>query len=165
MLILGGLNKLSGVLTKEQIQIHSEPIMSAIYLICSRVSTDFKRGLIVSFLLFVLCLSGCDAIQFIGNNRTENCDSVFDGKAYSDAKGTLSFESTGSNEGIYLITLACDTLRTYAITGPYLSSDNLPEDFRKDGMKVVFSGELVDVPPVVRLRANPLRITKISESE
>jgi hypothetical protein len=43
--------------------------------------------------------------------------------------------------------------------------DGLPEEFRKDGLQVVFSGRVEEIPPNVRTWGRPLTLTKIRKVE
>lgn len=63
--------------------------------------------------------------------------------------------------GAYVVEIACPGDLVLAVTGPFLPAHNLPADLRFDGLAVVLSGERVEVPPGVRLRAQPLRLTAV----
>ena len=45
--------------------------------------------------------------------------------------------------------------------GTRYAPDELPEEFRIDGLAVVFSGEIGEIPPNVRMYGTPLRLTDI----
>ncbi|MBK7147424.1 MAG: hypothetical protein IPH78_01065 [Bacteroidetes bacterium] len=47
--------------------------------------------------------------------------------------------------------------------GRYISQQ-LPEEYKKDGLAVVFSGWVGKIPPHVRMMGTPLKLTKISVS-
>ena len=45
--------------------------------------------------------------------------------------------------------------------GGRFGTDDLPESFRVDGLRVAFSGRRLPIPPNVRLVASPLELTHI----
>lgn len=45
--------------------------------------------------------------------------------------------------------------------GTRYDPDDLPEDFRIDGLPVIFSGEVGEIPPNARLWGTPLHLTDI----
>jgi hypothetical protein len=49
--------------------------------------------------------------------------------------------------------------------GTRYAPTNLADEFRKDGLRVIFSGKVGKIPPDARLTGTPIELTKIEELE
>ncbi|NIO04658.1 MAG: hypothetical protein GTN74_08590 [Proteobacteria bacterium] len=75
-----------------------------------------------------------------------------EGNHILDERGTIQRVSPGS--AWYVIVPDYDKMQRFAPI-------NLPEDFRRDGLRVLFSGRIGEIPANVRLVGTPLEITRI----
>ena len=49
--------------------------------------------------------------------------------------------------------------------GTRYAPENLPDDFRVDGLRVIFSGTVSDIPPTGRRWGTPLELTEIHREQ
>jgi hypothetical protein len=78
--------------------------------------------------------------------------SFHEGNHVLDEKGTIQLISPDS--AWYVIVPDYDKTQRFAPI-------NLPENFRRDGLRVIFSGTIGEIPATVRLVGTPLEITRI----
>jgi len=74
------------------------------------------------------------------------------GEEIRDARGTI--QEVNSRNGWYAIVPDGDRGTRYA-------PDRLPDDFRKNGLRVIFSGRVGPIDPNVRTWGTPLTLTAI----
>ncbi|MFX0201117.1 MAG: hypothetical protein ACFFCW_33785, partial [Candidatus Hodarchaeota archaeon] len=72
----------------------------------------------------------------------------------SNEKGTIRLISP--EQGWYVIIPDYDNTQRFLPT-------SLPDRFKKDGLKVIFSGKICEIPENVRLVGTPLLLTSIEE--
>lgn len=77
---------------------------------------------------------------------------VAQGQEIRNARGTV--EEVDARNGWYAIVPDADRGTRYA-------PDRLPEDFKKDGLRVIFSGRVGPIDPHVRSWGTPLTLTRI----
>lgn len=90
---------------------------------------------------------------------TPDCGTTAEG-VFADV-GAVLRERRVAGRSVFVAELDCPGALVFAVTGPFLGADNLPGPFRVDGLRVVLSGALAEVPGGVRLVAHPLRLTAI----
>jgi hypothetical protein len=71
-------------------------------------------------------------------------------------KGTIQQLSPGSEW--YVIIPDDEKNQRYA-------PSNLPDEFKKDGLRVIFSGKVAAIPPNVRMIGIPLELVKVENLE
>jgi hypothetical protein len=71
-------------------------------------------------------------------------------------KGTIQQLSSGSEW--YVIIPDDEKNQRYA-------PSNLPDEFKKDGLRVIFSGKVAEIPPNVRMIGIPLELVKVENLE
>lgn len=96
--------------------------------------------IILSLLLIIG--NGCKKGQFVGELESCNLSNII--KTTSDTKGTMYFNSSLNSYAIYV-----------GIEGTYDSQDvgivcNLPEKYKVDGQKIIFSGNYSKYDKVVQ---------------
>lgn len=69
-----------------------------------------------------------------------------------DERGTI--REVGSGAGQFGIVPDFDT-------GTRFAPDRLPDEFKTDGLRVIFSGRVGEIPPNVRMWGTPLELTGI----
>ena len=78
------------------------------------------------------------------------------GRSVTNEKGSI--RAVSAEQGWYGIVPDSDEGTVYAPEG-------LPEELKRDGLRVVFSGEVGEIPPNVRMWGTPLKLTKIEALE
>ena len=77
-------------------------------------------------------------------------------KIVNAVKGTI--QQLSPNSAWYVIIPDDEKNQRYAPT-------NLPDEFKKDGLRVIFSGKVAEIPPNVRMVGVPLELIKIENLE
>jgi hypothetical protein len=86
----------------------------------------------------------------------ESAEEPADDAVVTDAVGTV--HEVGAGSGRWSLVPDDDPGQRYA-------PDELPEAFRVEGLRVVFSGEVGEIPPNVRMWGTPLHLTAIRRLE
>ncbi len=85
--------------------------------------------------------------------QNNSCNNNYVGYV-SNEKGTIQLISP--KQDWYVIILGYDDMQRFLPT-------NLPDIFKKDGLKVIFSGKICEIPENVRLIGTPLLLTSIKK--
>jgi hypothetical protein len=103
-------------------------------------------------LFFILLLLGfIIPTSYAQENRNMNSDNTINAM-----KGTIQQLSSGSEW--YVIIPDDEKNQRYA-------PSNLPDEFKKDGLRVIFSGKVAEIPPNVRMIGIPLELVKVENLE
>lgn len=119
-----------------------------------------RRTVVFLAAMSTLCLvafKGCD-------NHAVDPDGQIQGKI-EDATGIVYGKKEGSQPPLYIVVPDFDPKTIFALTGIFLPPNNLPKEFEGEGIRVVFSGMIVEVPPEYRLAAIPLKLTSINRTD
>ena len=87
-------------------------------------------------------------------NMNAKANSCNDDNYLRDVKGTV--QRLSSNNDWYVIVPDDDDTQRFF-------PSNLPEEFRKNGLRVLFSGKRGEIPANVRMVGTPLELTKIEK--
>ena len=113
------------------------------------------KRLIIIFSLFSICLlltfplTNCRSKSPVFQNNI--CNNNYVGFVNNE-KGTIHLISP--RQDWYVIVPDYDNTQRFL-------PDNLPELFKKDGLKVIFSGKICEIPENVRLVGTPFILTSI----
>jgi len=110
-----------------------------------------KKLLLITGLLCFAGLQGCEEEPTSSHPASEIIE---------DVTGRIRLKAD-MDSSLYVIVPDFNPDTVFALTGPYLPSDNLPEEFKVNGLRVFFGGEVVDVPPDISLPAKPLKLSCI----
>jgi hypothetical protein len=108
----------------------------------------FHPRLSIAIAVASIALGACNPEWYIGSNNPD--PSQFLGSE----RGTIRKISVEGDW--YAIVPDYDTTMRFA-------PENLPDSFRIDGRRIVFSGEIGEIPPNVRMWGIPLKLTDIRE--
>ena len=104
-----------------------------------------------SRLCFILLMGGIILISCgLGNQPQGNGDEL------TNVSGTI--QQLANNPKWFVIVPDFDTSIRYL-------PSNLPPELRQNGMRVVFSGQIGEIPPNVRLIGTPLDLTFIEKTQ
>lgn len=104
--------------------------------------------------VIALCLfafSGCK--DGVGDPKPEQ-------EIIQDVTGTVRWR-VDIDSTLYVVVPDFNPDTAFALTGALLPPDNLPDEYKGEGVRVYFCGEVVEIPPNIELPMPPLRLTCI----
>ena len=102
-------------------------------------------------------LGGCP-LSLPGSDDEDDAEVEYVGEV-KNATGTISRQTTEP------FVIFADKETVTGTSRTVFQPTNLPEAFRQDGMRVVFSGRLEKIDANIRMFGSPLRIDRISQLE
>jgi len=105
-------------------------------------------------LLFAACFAffqGCDDCEVKPEPPVETIQ---------DVTGTIRWR-LDIDSSLYVVIPDFNPDISYALTGAFLPLDNLPEEYKGEGVRIYFCGEVVEVPAGIQVPAPPLKLTCI----
>lgn len=96
---------------------------------------------------------------------SQGCNETLSGLERDEwAEGTIKILED-FQPSLYVVIPDSNHSIAFALSGlpEFLPPENLPDEFKKSGLRVTFNGEIVNIPPEVRLPAVPLRLVGIKK--